>query len=95
MKTDIEARNGGEDEFLLWWRVCVALAQHGNEKVKYPVTKAMSVYMCRRRKVDYDTRFFLRHHKEERKIRTKKIDNDDQQKCREKRAKGINMSVAE
>lgn len=38
--------------------------------------------------------FFLRHNKEEIKIQTKKIDNDDQQKCREKRAKGINMSVA-
>lgn len=46
MNTDIEARNRGEDEFLLWWGgVVLLLAQHGNEKVKYPVTKAMSEYM--------------------------------------------------
>lgn len=67
VNTDIEARNGGENEFLLLVEGCVALAQLGNEKVKYPVTKAMSEYMYRR-KVDYNTRFFLRHHKDERKI---------------------------
>lgn len=71
---------------------CIALAQHANEKVKYPLTKAMSEYTCRRRKKSVFSP--LRHNKEERKRRTKKIDNDDQQKCRERRAKGINMSVA-
>lgn len=66
---------------------CVALAQHGNEKVKYPVIKAMSEYMCRRRKVVYDTSFFSET-QQETEIQTKKTDNDDQQKCRERLGQG-------
>lgn len=43
---------------------CVALAQHANEKVKYPVTKAMSEYMCRRRKTLFFSETQQRREKE-------------------------------
>lgn len=51
----------------------------------------MSEYMYRRRKVDV----FSETPQGREKDTDKEIDSDDQQKCREKRAKGINISVAE
>lgn len=50
----------------------------------------MSEYMYRRRKVDVFSETLQGREKDT----NKEIDSDDQQKCREKRAKGINMSVA-